>query len=337
MIEPYHGKIYDPCCGSGGMFVQSVKFVENHQGNKKDISIYGQEQTATTYKLAKMNLAIRGISANLGDVPADTFFKDQHPDLKADFIIANPPFNLKEWRGPDELTDDPRWAGYDTPPTGNANYAWILHMVSKLSDNGVAGFVLANGSMSTNTKGEGDIRKTLIENDLVDCMIALPGQLFYTTQIPVCLWFLTKNKKAQTFSDGRKQHRNRQGETLFIDARNMGSMISRIHKELTADDIAHIADTYHAWRGETVLADDGEQGYEDVAGFCKSATLADIKANDYVLTPGRYVGAAEIEDDGELFEEKMQQLTQTLFQQMAEAQELDAVIKQNLKGLGYGE
>ena len=337
MIEPYHGKIYDPCCGSGGMFVQSVKFIENHQGSKKDISVYGQEQTATTYKLAKMNLAIRGISANLGDVPADTFFKDQHPDLKADFIIANPPFNLKEWRGPDELTDDPRWAGYDTPPTGNANYAWILHMVSKLSDNGVAGFVLANGSMSTNTKGEGDIRKTLIENDLVDCMIALPGQLFYTTQIPVCLWFLTKNKKAQTFSDGRKQHRNREGETLFIDARNMGSMISRIHKELTADDIAHIADTYHAWRGEPVLADDGEQGYEDVAGFCKSASLADIKANDYVLTPGRYVGAAEIEDDGELFEEKMQQLTQTLFQQMAEAQALDTVIKQNLKGLGYGE
>ena len=337
MIEPYHGKIYDPCCGSGGMFVQSVKFIENHQGSKKDISVYGQEQTATTYKLAKMNLAIRGISANLGDVPADTFFKDQHPDLKADFIIANPPFNLKEWRGPDELTDDPRWAGYDTPPTGNANYAWILHMVSKLSDNGVAGFVLANGSMSTNTKGEGDIRKTLIENDLVDCMIALPGQLFYTTQIPVCLWFLTKNKKAQTFSDGRKQHRNREGETLFIDARNMGSMISRIHKELTADDIAHIADTYHAWRGEPVLADDGEQGYEDVAGFCKSASLADIKANDYVLTPGRYVGAAEIEDDGELFEEKMQQLTQTLYKQMAEAQALDAVIKKNLKGLGYGE
>lgn len=349
MIEPYHGKIYDPCCGSGGMFVQSVKFVENHQGNKKDISIYGQEQTSTTYKLAKMNLAIRGISANLGDVPADTFFKDQHPDLKADFIIANPPFNLKEWRGPDELTNDPRWAGYETPPTGNANYGWILHMISKLSDNGVAGFVLANGSMSTNTKGEGEIRKQIIENDLVDCMIALPGQLFYTTQIPVCLWFLTKNKKAQTFSDGRKQHRNREGETLFIDARNMGSMTSRIHKELAADDIAEIARTYHLWRGEPV-ADSSEvggdasdvgrltsDGYQDVAGFCKSATLDDIKANDYVLTPGRYVGAAEVEDDGELFEEKMQQLTQTLFQQMAEAQELDAVIKQNLKGLGYGE
>lgn len=361
MIEPYHGKIYDPCCGSGGMFVQSVKFVENHQGNKKDISIYGQEQTSTTYKLAKMNLAIRGISANLGDVPADTFFKDQHPDLKADFIIANPPFNLKEWRGPDELTKDPRWAGYETPPTGNANYGWILHMISKLSDNGVAGFVLANGSMSTNTKGEGEIRKQIIENDLVDCMIALPGQLFYTTQIPVCLWFLTKNKKGTaTAKDGGsaenagaifgpQQHRNREGETLFIDARNMGSMISRIHKELTADDIAHIADTYHAWRragaqvscspgmGENDRGESTEQGYKDIPGFCRSATLDDIKANDYVLTPGRYVGAAEIEDDGELFEEKMQQLTQTLFQQMAEAQELDAVIKQNLKGLGYGE
>ncbi|MBB5211885.1 type I restriction-modification system subunit M [Microbulbifer hydrolyticus] len=331
MIEPYHGKIYDPCCGSGGMFVQSVKFVENHQGNKKDISIYGQEQTSTTYKLAKMNLAIRGISANLGEVPADTFFKDQHPDLKADFIMANPPFNLKEWRGPDELTDDPRWAGYEVPPTGNANYGWILHMISKLSENGVAGFVLANGSMSTNTKGEGEIRKKIIENDLVDCMIALPGQLFYTTQIPVCLWFITKNKKAEVIP-GREDsnHRNREGETLFIDARNMGSMISRIHKELTADDIAEIARTYHAWRGE---AKDGE--YTDIPGFCKVATLDDIKGNDYVLTPGRYVGAAEVEDDGELFEEKMRDLTQTLFRQMAEAEKLDAVIKRNLEGLGY--
>ncbi len=343
MIEPYYGKIYDPCCGSGGMFVQSIKFVESHQGNKKNISIYGQEQTSTTYKLAKMNLAIRGISANLGDVPADTFFKDQHLDLKADFIMANPPFNLKEWRGPDELTDDPRWAGYDTPPTGNANYGWILHMISKLSDNGVAGFVLANGAMSTNTKGEGQIRQQIINNDLVDCMIALPGQLFYTTQIPVCLWFLTKNKKAQTFSDGRKQHRNRQGETLFIDARNMGSMVDRTHKELTAggeeSDIARIARTYHAWRGEPVSPEgsgEAENGYEDLAGFCKSATLDDIKANDYVLTPGRYVGAAEVEDDGELFEEKMQQLTQTLFQQMAEAQTLDSTIKQNLVNLGFG-
>ena len=331
MIEPYYGKIYDPCCGSGGMFVQSVQFVESHKGNKKDISIYGQEQTATTYKLAKMNLAIRGIAANFGDVPADTFFKDQHPDLKADFIMANPPFNLKEWRGPDELTNDPRWAGYEVPPTGNANYAWILHMVSKLSESGVAGFGLANGTMSTNTKGEGEIRKKLIENDLVDCMIALPGQLFYTTQIPVCLWFLTKNKKAETIpGHSDSNHRNRQGETLFIDARNMGSMVDRTHKELTTGDIAEIARTYHAWRGEKK---DGD--YEDVPGFCKATTLDDIKANDYVLTPGRYVGAAELEDDGELFEEKMQILAQTLFEQMDKAEKLDSVISENLKGLGY--
>ncbi|UTA47456.1 type I restriction-modification system subunit M [Simiduia sp. 21SJ11W-1] len=331
MIEPYHGKIYDPCCGSGGMFVQSVKFVESHQGNKKDISIYGQEQTATTYKLAKMNLAIRGISANLGEVPADTFFKDQHPDLKADFIMANPPFNLKEWRGPDELLDDPRWAGYEVPPTGNANYGWILHMVSKLSANGVAGFVLANGAMSTNTKGEGEIRKKLIENDLIDCMIALPGQLFYTTQIPVCLWFITKNKKAEAIpGHPESNHRNRQGETLFIDARNMGSMISRVHKELTEDDIAHITRTYHAWRGE---AKDGD--FEDVPGFCKAAKVEDIAANDFVLTPGRYVGTEVEEDDGEVFEARMRELSNTLYLQMADAQQLDALIKQNLSGLGY--
>lgn len=332
MIEPYSGKIYDPCCGSGGMFVQSVKFVENHQGNQKDISIYGQEQTSTTYKLAKMNLAIRGIAANLGEVPADTFFKDQHEDLKADYIMANPPFNLKEWRGSDELIDDPRWSGYEVPPTGNANYGWILHMISKLSENGVAGFVLANGSMSTNTTGEGLIRRKMIENDLVDCMIALPGQLFYTTQIPVCLWFLTKNKKAQVVAGHTESnHRDRQGETLFIDARNLGTMIDRTHKELTADDIAEIARTYHAWRGE---AKDG--GYADVPGFCKAATLAEITANDYVLTPGRYVGAAEIEDDGIVFEEKMAELTQTLYQQMAESERLDAVIRKNLEALGYG-
>jgi len=332
MIEPYTGKIYDPCCGSGGMFVQSVKFVENHQGNTKDISIYGQEYTATTYKLAKMNLAIRGIAGNLGEVPADTFFKDQHENLKADFIMANPPFNMKEWRGPDELIDDPRWSGYDVPPTGNANYGWILHMISKLSENGVAGFVLANGSMSTNTSGEGSIRRKIIENDLVDCMIALPGQLFYTTQIPVCLWFLTKNKKAQVVEGHTdSNHRDRQGETLFIDARNMGTMVDRTHKELTVTDIAEIARTYHAWRGEEK---DGD--YKDVPGFCKAATLNDIKANDYVLTPGRYVGAAAIEDDGIPFEEKMTDLTQTLYRQMEESEKLDAVIRKNLEALGYG-
>ena len=333
MIEPYRGKIYDPCCGSGGMFVQSVKFVESHQGNQKDISIYGQEYTSTTYKLAKMNLAIRGIAGNLGEVPADTFFKDQHPDLKADFIMANPPFNLKAWRAADELTDDPRWNGYEVPPTGNANYAWILHIISKLSESGVAGFVLANGSMSTNTSGEGLIRQKIIENDLVDCMIALPGQLFYTTQIPVCLWFLTRNKKAKVVEGhSESNRRDRQGETLFIDARGMGSMIDRTHKELTSDDIVRIAGTYHAWRGE---AKGGT--YQDQSGFCKAVTLEEIKANDYVLTPGRYVGAAEIEDDGIPFEEKMNELTRKLYRQMEESEKLDAMIRENLEALGYGE
>lgn len=339
MIEPYRGKIYDPCCGSGGMFVQSIKFVESHHGNKKDISVYGQEFTATTYKLAKMNLAVRGLSANLGEVPADTFFKDQHPDLKADYIMANPPFNLKDWRGPDELVHDGRWNGYETPPTGNANYAWILHMVSKLSENGVAGFVLANGSMSTNTKGEGEIRQKLVENDLVDCLIALPGQLFYTTQIPVCLWFLTKNKKA----DSERDYRNREGETLFIDARKIGSMISRTQKELDENDIAAIADTYHNWRSQTSTKNqepetkNSTEAYADVAGYCKSATLEDIRKHDYVLTPGRYVGAAALEDDGIPFETKMTELSQTLYAQMEESAKLDEVIRKNLEGLGYGK
>ncbi len=497
MLEPYKGTIYDPCCGSGGMFVQSVKFVESHRGDKREISIFGQEYTATTYKLAKMNLAIRGIAGNLGDIPADTFFKDQHPSLKADFIMANPPFNQKQWRAEDELTDDSRWAGYNVPPTGNANYAWIMHMISKLSANGVAGFVLANGSMSSNTSGEGQLRQKIIENDLVDCMIALPGQLFYTTQIPVCLWFLAKNKaggqspsplaplpkgegkghfrggfdfsglvqtarelrKKQTPAEDvvwellrnrnlmnlkfRRQHqigdyvvdfycpdhklvveldgavhdtkdrqtvdrkrdgylksigcnvlrfenkevienpdvflsrllseierlaplplgeagvrvnntlrdrrgeaplplgeagvrvnrtRDRRGEVLFIDARQMGTMVDRVHKEITADDIRKIADTYHSWRGES---DCGE--YSDEAGYCKSAKLDEIAKHDYVLTPGRYVGAADIEDDGIAFETKMEELSQTLYKQMKESQELDAVIRKNLEGLGYGE
>lgn len=349
MIEPFKGKIYDPCCGSGGMFVQSLKFIDSHNGSKKDISIYGQEYTNTTYKLAKMNLAVRGISGNLGDVAGDSFFKDQHSDLKADFIMANPPFNQKQWRADNELVDDPRWTGFEVPPTGNANYAWIMHMISKLSENGTAGFVLANGSMSSNTGGEGKIRQKIIENDLVDCMIALPGQLFYTTQIPVCLWFLTKNKKENT----ELGYRDRQGETLFIDAREMGTMVSRVHKELTTDDIAEIAKTYHAWRGEkkdgdmkTTATDGGsvdnagaiidQSGYQDIAGFCKSATLEEIKANDFVLTPGRYVGAAELEDDGIPFEVKMKELSQTLYSQMEQAEELDKAIRQNLEALGYG-
>lgn len=328
MIEPFKGKIYDPCCGSGGMFVQSLKFIDSHKGNRKNIAIYGQEYTNTTYKLAKMNLAVRGISGNLGEVAGDSFFKDQHEDLKADYIMANPPFNQKQWRGDSELVDDPRWAGFDVPPTGNANYAWIMHMISKLSENGTAGFVLANGSMSSNTGGEGAIRQKIIEKDLVDCMIALPGQLFYTTQIPVCLWFITKNKKEDT----ERGYRNRQGETLFIDAREMGTMVSRVHKELTTEDIAEIARTYHAWRGEEK---DGE--YEDKAGYSKSATLDDIKANDFVLTPGRYVGAAEIEDDGIPFEVKMKELSQTLYSQMEQAETLDKAIRQNLEVMGYGE
>jgi type I restriction enzyme M protein len=354
MLEPYKGKIYDPCCGSGGMFVQSVQFVKSHQGNTKDISIYGQEYTAVTYKLAKMNLAIRGIAGNLGDVPANTFFKDQHPDLKADYIMANPPFNQSQWREKNELEDDSRWAGFTSPPTGNANYAWILHMLSKLSENGTAGFVLANGSMSSNTSGEGDIRRELIEKDMVDCMIALPGQLFYTTQIPVCLWFLTKNKGQRPHPENPElSYRDRRGETLFIDARQIGTMIDRTQKELTKDDIAQIAGTYHSWRSDPLTPSvplKGEDGnviaiptsrekqsvpYEDVAGYCKSATLTEIQANDYVLTPGRYVGVADEEDDGIHFEDKMTELTATLKNQMVQAQQLDQAILENLKVLGY--
>lgn len=353
MIEPYKGKIYDPCCGSGGMFVQSIKFVENHQGNKKDISVYGQEYTATTYKLAKMNLAIRGITANLGEVSADTFFNDQHPDLKADFIMANPPFNQKGWRSDKELTDDPRWAGYEVPPTGNANYAWILHMISKLSESGVAGFVLANGSMSTATNSEGDIRQKIIENDLVDCMIAMPGQLFYTTQIPVCLWFICRNKSGKPSSPsllpggegGVNRLRDRRGEVLFIDARQKGSLIDRVHRELSEEDIAEIAGTYHAWRSpdkQLSSANEKEDGgkgisYADIPGFCKASSLDEIKSHNYVLTPGRYVGAAPVEDDGIPFEEKMTELTTTLYRQMRESAELDEVIKKNLAHLGFGE
>jgi type I restriction enzyme M protein len=328
MIEPYKGKIYDPCCGSGGMFVQSVKFVKSHHGSTRDISIYGQEFTTATYKLAKMNLAVRGISANLGEVSADTFFNDQHQDLKADFIMANPPFNQKQWRAENELTDDPRWAGYEVPPAGNANYAWILHMVSKLSEKGLAGFVLANGSMSTTTNGEGAIRQKMIENDLTDCMIALPGQLFYTTQIPACLWFVARDKSGKPTA-GHKSCRNRKGETLFIDARKLGTLIDRRHRELTDEELARIAGTYQAWRGEP-----GADQYEDVPGFCKSATLEEIASHGYVLTPGRYVGAEELEDDDEPFEEKMERLTKKLDAQFEESAKLEAAIRENLKALG---
>ncbi len=320
MLAPYKGRVYDPCCGSGGMFVQSEKFIEAHSGTIGDISIYGQESNYTTWRLAKMNLAIRGIDAQIAH--GDTFHNHAHPDLKADYVLANPPFNDSDWRGA-LLKDDKRWV-YGVPPAGNANYAWVQHFIHHLAPAGLAGFVLANGSMSSNQSGEGEIRKAIIEADLVDCMVALPGQLFYSTQIPVCLWFLARNKKNGRFRD-------RRGETLFIDARKLGTMATRVHRELTDVDIAKIAGTYHAWRGDK---DAGE--YADVPGFCKRATLEDIHKHGHVLTPGRYVGAEAAEDDGEPFEEKMKRLTATLREQQAEAAKLDAAIAANLKELGYG-
>jgi type I restriction enzyme M protein len=320
MLAPYKGRVYDPCCGSGGMFVQSEKFIEAHAGKLGDISIYGQESNYTTWRLAMMNLAIRGIDAQIAH--GDTFHNDRHPDLKADYVLANPPFNDSDWRG-ELLRDDQRWA-YGTPPAGNANYAWVQHFIHHLAPTGLAGFVLANGSMSSNQSGEGEIRKAIIEADLVDCMVALPGQLFYSTQIPVCLWFLARNKKNGRFRD-------RRDETLFIDARKLGTMADRTHRELLDADIAKIAGTYHAWRGDK---DAGE--YADVPGICKSSTLEDIRKHGHVLTPGRYVGAEAAEDDGEPFEEKMKRLTVTLREQQAEAAKLDAAIAANLKELGYG-
>ena len=322
MIEPYKGRVFDPCCGSGGMFVQSEKFVLAHGGRIGDIAIYGQESNSTTWRLAKMNLAIRGIDANLGPHHADSFHHDLHKDLKADFILANPPFNMSDWGG-ERLREDARWK-HGTPPAGNANYAWIQHFIHHLAPAGVAGFVLANGSMSSNSSGEGNIRKTIVEADLVDCMIAMPGQLFYTTQIPVCLWFLTRTKSNGKF-------RARKGETLFIDARKLGPLIDRTHRELTEADVKRIADTYHAWRGEK-----GAGKYADVPGFCKSATLDDIRAHGHVLTPGRYVGAAEVEEDGEPFDEKMLKLVAQLEEQFAESARLEQKIRANLEGLGYG-
>ena len=323
MIEPYSGRVYDPCCGSGGMFVQSERFVEKHGGRRGDLAIYGQESNATTWRLAMMNLSIRGIDANLGGRNADSFFNDLHKDLRADFLLANPPFNMSDWGG-ERLRDDARWQ-YGAPPVNNANYAWIQHFIHHLAPRGVAGFVMANGSMSTSTASEGEIRKSIIEADLVDCMIAMPGQLFYTTQIPVCLWFLARNKRNGKLRDRRK-------ETLFIDARNMGTLVDRVHKDLSDEEIGKIAGTYHAWRGEKKAGK-----YEDVAGFCKSATVDEIREHGYVLTPGRYVGAAEIEDDGVPFEEKMAELSAMLYEQFAEADELEATIKRNLGVLGYGE
>ena len=321
MLAPYKGRVYDPCCGSGGMFVSSEKFIEAHSGKLGDISIYGQESNYTTWRLAKMNLAIRGIDAQIAH--GDTFHNDRHPDLKADWVMANPPFNDSDWRG-EMLKEDKRWV-YGVPPAGNANFAWVQHFIHHLAPIGLAGFVLANGSMSSNQSNEGEIRKNIIEADLVDCMVALPGQLFYSTQIPVCLWFLTRNKK-------RNGYRERRGETLFIDARKMGTLIDRVHRELTDEDVAKIAGTYHAWRG-----DKGSGKYADAPGFCKSAKLEEIRKHGHVLTPGRYVGAEEIEDDGEPFDEKMKRLAATLRGQMVEAKKLDLAIAANLKELGYGE
>jgi type I restriction enzyme M protein len=329
MLAPYTGRVYDPCCGSGGMFVQSEQFVAAHGGRLRDISIYGQESNYTTWRLAKMNLAIRGIDANIAH--GDTFHNDRHPDLRADTVLANPPFNDSDWRG-ELLADDKRWV-YGTPPPGNANYAWVQHFIHHLAPGGTAGFVLANGSMSSNQSGEGDIRRAIIEDDLVDCMVALPGQLFYSTQIPVCLWFLTRDKSGRGGRGGsqtRPHERDRRGQTLFIDARAMGSLIDRTHRVLTDDDIGRIAGTYHAWKGDAPDA-----AYDDVAGFCKAAQLPEIRGHGYVLTPGRYVGAAEVEDDGEPFAEKMARLTAELRAQMDAAAELDAQIWANLEGLGY--
>jgi type I restriction enzyme M protein len=322
MIEPYKGRVYDPCCGSSGMFVQSEEFIERHGGRIGDLSIFGQESNPTTWKLAKMNLALRGIEANLGPHHADTFRNDLHKDLRADFILANPPFNMSDWGG-ENLKDDVRWK-YGVPPASNANFAWVEHIVHHLAPNGIAGFVLANGSMSSSQSGEGEIRKNLVEADLVDCMIALPPQLFYGTPIPACLWFLTRNKKNGRFQDRRHK-------TLFIDARKLGSLVDRTHRELSAEEVAKIASTYHAWRGEK------EAGkYEDLPGFCKSAAFDDVKQQDFVLTPGPYVGAAEVEDDDEPFEEKMKRLAATLREQRADAIKLDVGIAANLKELGYG-
>jgi type I restriction enzyme M protein len=325
MLAPYKGRVYDPCCGSAGMFVQSEKFVEEHGGKIGDIVVYGQESNPTTRRLALMNLAIRGIEGDLGPEHADTFRRDLHKDLKADFVLANPPFNDSDWHRSDE---DVRWK-YGIPPKGNANFAWVQHFIHHLAPNGIAGFVLANGSMSSNQSGEGDIRKAMIEGDLVDCMVALPGQLFYSTQIPVCLWFLTRDKSGQNLRGVKqKKPRSRAGQTLFIDARKLGVLIDRVHRELTDDEIKRLADTYHHWQ----LGD----GYSDIPGFCKSATKDDIAAHGYVLTPGRYVGAEEVEDDGDPFEEKMPRLVAELHAQFAESAKLEQAIKANLRGLGYG-
>jgi type I restriction enzyme M protein len=357
MIEPYNGRVYDPCCGSSGMFVQSIEFIHAHKsgnGNggkaKSDISIYGQESNYTTWRLAKMNLALRGIDGQIAH--GDTFHNDRHPDLKADFILANPPFNISDWGG-DRLRDDKRWQ-FGKPPVGNANFAWVQHIIYHLAPTGTAGFVLANGSMSSNQSGEGEIRKNIIEADLVDCMIALPGQLFYSTQIPACLWFLARDKSGKLPSPGKltpspstgegrgggERLRDRRGQVLFIDARKLGRLVDRTHRELPDLEVSRIASTYHAWRGSLTSSpstgEDRDGGdYKDIPGFCKSATLDDLRKHGHVLTPGRYVGAETLEDDGIPFEKKMQQLAAQLRDQQAEGTKLDIAIASNLKELGF--
>lgn len=312
VLQPYNGRVYDPACGSGGMFVQSAKFIERHSGNINNLSVYGQDSNPTTWKMAQMNLAIRGIEANLGEYNADTFFNDCHPTLRADFILANPPFNLSDW-GADKLRDDVRWK-YGMPPAGNANFAWLQHMIHHLAPNGKIGMVLANGSLSSLSGGEGEIRRNIINADLVECIVAMPTQLFYTTQIPVSLWFLAKNKKQKD-------------KTLFIDARKMGTMVSRKLRELTDEDIAKIADTYNAYVDGTL---------EDTKGFCAVATTEEIAKQDYILTPGRYVGIEEQQDDGEPFEEKMARLTSELSELFDQSHKLEAEIRQKLEAIGYG-
>ena len=320
MIEPFRGRVYDPCCGSSGMFVQSEEFITAHGGKLGDVAIYGQESNYTTWRLARMNLAIRGIDANIAY--GDTFHNDGHPDLKADYILANPPFNISDWGG-DRLKKDKRWQ-YGTPPASNANFAWVQHIVHHLSPTGVAGFVLANGSMSSNQSGEGEIRKNLVEADVVDCMVALPSQLFYAAQIPVCLWFLMRNRNNNRFRD-------RRGEVLFIDAHKFGRLVDRTHRELADEEIARITRTYHAWRGEKRAGE-----YADIAGFCKSASIDEVRKHGHVLTPGRYVGAEAQENDGEPFDDRIRALVATLREQQVQGAKLDTAIVGNLKKLGYG-
>lgn len=328
MLAPYRGRVYDPCCGSGGMFVQSERFVEEHAGRIGDISVYGQESNPTTWRLARMNLAIRGIEADLGSQNADTFHNDLHPNLKADYILANPPFNISNWGG-ERLREDKRWQ-YGVPPVGNANYAWLQHMVSKLAPNGTAGVVLANGSLSTNTSGEGKIREAMIEADLVDCIVSLPGQLFLSTQIPVSLWFLARNKK-NGFGQEGKPLRDRSGEILFIDARELGYMEDRVHRLLTVEDSARITDTYHAWRG------DHPGPYEDVPGFCKAASLEEVQKQGSLLTPGRYVGASLSAQVDEEFKVRLDEMIETLLDQMQSSEVLTTQVKEIVQMLAGDE